>query len=291
MIYVKDSGVWKEVGGGGIELIAPPQGVNPSLGETDVVYGEFEGSGYFSLYNRPQKARQVRISLSPSMFPVFWDSGIVDGASTSVDVSFLNIGLPTSTTVYWQIRYQDVDGAWSRWSDVSFFVSASEIFPTRYGEPFEGGFYFGNITVGSDTYMLIIADKSAEAALQWKNSNANTSGTSSATDGWANTNAMNNTNHPAAKYCRDYRGGEFNDWYLPAKDELNQMWLNLPPNGGATPAPFKTGGAQAMTAEDYWTSTQNSSFTAWFQSFSDGQQTAKNKDISLLVRPVRRVIL
>lgn len=158
-----------------------------------------------------------------------------------------------------------------------------------FGGPFKGGFYFGNITVGSDEYVLIIADKSAEAELQWKTYNTGTSGTASAVDGWANTNAINNTTHPAAKYCRDYRGGGFDDWYLPARDELNQMWLNLPPNGGATPAPFKTGGAQAMAAEFYWTSTQSSPSQSWMQGFNNGVRGYQDKTTPLLVRPVRRV--
>lgn len=163
------------------------------------------------------------------------------------------------------------------------------------GEPMEGGFFFGLSLVDSDLYLLIIADKAAESSLQWKTAQTSTAGTSSAVDGWANTNAMNNTAHPAAKYCRDYRGGGFDDWYLPAKGELNQAWLNIRPDDGATPAPFKSGGAQALDSSGpyYWTSTEYSDGRyAWYQRFGDGSQVGYNgKIISGLVRPVRRLIL
>lgn len=161
------------------------------------------------------------------------------------------------------------------------------------GEPFEGG-YLLSVDVKPDSIeILIIADKSAEASLQWKTSNTSTSGTSSQTDGWANTNAMNNTSHPAAKYCRDYRGGGFSDWYLPAKSELNLFWLNIAPGNSATPIAFQTGGAQALAVPTYyWSSTENSALTAWRQRFSDGSQNSNGyKDYSWLVRPVRRLIL
>lgn len=175
------------------------------------------------------------------------------------------------------------------------------------GEPYGGGyalngFYyevFGNNEIiitggpGADGYLYIIADKSAEALLQWKTFDTSTSGTSSETDGWANTNAMNNTNHPAAKYCRDYRGGGFDDWYLPARDELNLFWINIAPGRSTTPIAFQTGGAQALTVPDYyWSSTQASTTSAWRQGFSDGNQIAGLKtSATRLVRPVRRIIL
>lgn len=158
------------------------------------------------------------------------------------------------------------------------------------GEPMEGGFFFGLSVVDSDLYLLIIADKAAESLLRWKTAHTSTAGTSSAVDGWANTNAMNNTAHPAAKYCRDYRGGSFDDWYLPARDELNQAWLNIPPGGTSTPAIFKAGGAQALTTPTYyWSSTETSAVVAMVQRFSDGDQTGYSKMNSYLVRPVRRL--
>lgn len=161
------------------------------------------------------------------------------------------------------------------------------------GDPFEGGYVLSTAIKSGRIEILIIADKSAETSLQWKTANTSTPGTSGETDGWANTNAMNNTDHPAAKYCRDYRGGGFDDWYLPAKDELNLFWLNIAPGKSATPIAFQTGGAQALAVPTYyWSSTGYSVVGAWGQRFSDGTQgNSSGKTTSRLVRPVRKVIL
>jgi len=91
----------------------------------------------------------------------------------------------------------------------------------------------------------------------------------------------------AAKACADYEvtiattDGDitFGDWYLPSKYELNLLYmsqenittLNLEP-------------------EDYWSSTEEDQFDAWFQNFSDGSQDIASKDIydmTARVRPIR----
>lgn len=166
--------------------------------------------------------------------------------------------------------------------------------PLSVGDPFEGG-YVASIDEISNYYeILIIAAKSAQrATLRWKETNTTTTLATSTTDGWANTNAMNNTDHPAAKYCRDYQGGGFNDWYLPASLELYQIWLNLPPNGEATPALFKTGGAQSMSPQRYWSSTQHATNYSYAlgRSFDTGSSASDYKTTYLYVRPVRKVII
>lgn len=161
------------------------------------------------------------------------------------------------------------------------------------GAPLGGGFLYGSGFIEQEAHALIIADKSAETSLQWKTSRSSTSGTSGTTDGWANTNAMNNSSHPAAQHCRAYRGGGFDDWYLPASDELNLFWLHLAPGTASTPASFKTGGAQALTVPTYyWSSTEGSAAVARGQRFSDGNQlTSYKDDTTRLVRPVRRLKL
>lgn len=168
--------------------------------------------------------------------------------------------------------------------------SAAPPLPTVIGEPFGGGFYFGNITISGVSYALIVADKSSETQLRFKTSDTGTSGTDSLVDGWSNTNSMNNAEHPAAKYCRDYRGGGFDDWYLPARDELYQAWLNIQPAGSSTPANFKTGAAQAYgTDTPYRCSTQASWDGSWVQRFSNGDLFNYAKTGPYIVRPVRRI--
>lgn len=165
------------------------------------------------------------------------------------------------------------------------------LLPETIGEFFQGGYYIGDIEDQGKHYKVLVAPKDAEVyGLRWKTSRTNTHGTDSLTDGWSNTWSMSNAEHPAASHCLDYRGDGHDDWYMPAKNELNLFWLNIAPSKTAVPD-FKTGGPQALHASDwYWTSTQNSTTFAWIQKFSDGQSAHdyKNSTISR-VRPVRRL--
>jgi hypothetical protein len=103
----------------------------------------------------------------------------------------------------------------------------------------------------------------------------------------------------AAKLARDYSGGGRADWYLPSKDELNQMckWVRGQAWGSdatvcnSSPA-INTGlGAAGFSdnAAGYWSSTNGSnSFVAWYQSFSSGAQSTQGYQADLrLVRPIR----
>lgn len=164
--------------------------------------------------------------------------------------------------------------------------------PTVPGTPYGGGFYIGDITIGSDVWALVVADKAAEDSMFWKTTRTASAGTESVDDGWANTNAMNDASHPAAQYCRAYTDGIYTDWYLWSEAESGVAWDNLPPGGSGTPNDFKTGGSQAFSATPvHWTSTQSTSNTAMARnrSMSGGLMNDNFKNASYLVRPIRRV--
>jgi hypothetical protein len=78
----------------------------------------------------------------------------------------------------------------------------------------------------------------------------------------------------AARLCGDLVLGGYSDWYLPSRDELNQLYINRVAIGGF--ANFY-----------YWSSTENGNLDAWFQYFSNGYQHSYNKVISNIVRAVR----
>ncbi len=67
----------------------------------------------------------------------------------------------------------------------------------------------------------------------WRTS---TPGTLSINDGFANSEAMNNDDHPAAQFCRGLTIGGHDDWSLPSRDELEILYRNLKPttNGNYT---------------------------------------------------------
>jgi len=74
--------------------------------------------------------------------------------------------------------------------------------------------------------------------------------------------------------ARAYRGGGYDDWYLPSKEELNQLYLNRSAVGG-----FASG--------VYWSSSEINAYGAWIQGFVSGNQNYNFKNVEWRVRPVR----
>jgi hypothetical protein len=80
----------------------------------------------------------------------------------------------------------------------------------------------------------------------------------------------------AATVARAFQGGSKNDWFLPSKDELNQMYLQRSAIGGFALAGY-------LSSSEY----ENQATVAWFQTFYNGKQNFMGKTIALYVRPVR----
>jgi hypothetical protein len=124
-----------------------------------------------------------------------------------------------------------------------------------------------------------------DARYQWSGNTtvqigASAAGTAIGT-GYANTLAIvgqasgGGTADRAATKARAYRGpNNLSDWFLPSKDELNQLFVARTTVGG-------------FVANDYWSSSESSAIDAWFQNFSNGIQYQNYKNITFYVRPVR----
>ena len=75
----------------------------------------------------------------------------------------------------------------------------------------------------------------------------------------------------AAQVCSNYKGGGFNDWYLPSKAELNLL--------------YKLRNLISGFAKDYyWSSTEEENDTAWLLSFYGGYSSNYLKYGSTLFR-------
>jgi len=141
--------------------------------------------------------------------------------------------------------------------------------------------------VANEIHGLIASTADISTGLVWTTSTYQSTtvpgGATSATDGLANSNAIvAQTGAPAANtyaagLCRLHSAagdGGLNDWYLPAKDELNKLYLNRAAIGG-------------FAANNYWSSTEVNDFIAWLQFFSNGNQFTNLKDYTYYVRAVR----
>lgn len=79
----------------------------------------------------------------------------------------------------------------------------------------------------------------------------------------------------AAQLCRDLVLGGYSDWYLPSKNELNQLYINKNLIGG-------------FANNFYWSSTEVDSNDAFEQNFANGNQIANFvKGTILYVRAIR----
>ena len=200
---------------------------------------------------------------------------------------------------------------------------------TRIGQKFKCGYFAGINRVKDCVYAILVAPKSTEGSVQFKTTYSSTPNTQLVNDGWANTNAMNDSAHPAAQYCRGLTVGGHTDLYLPSRDELELCYrvfkptnrsnttsgagnvgnlssatgtnLNSIPTGsaytGTNPdqtiaTAFQTGNVEAFEPSNYyWTSTEFSSSTnsSLIQYFSNGNQNWFNKLNVYKVRGIRRV--
>ena len=213
----------------------------------------------------------------------------------------------------------------SAWGELTFTTKAKffTFDPSSVGLPYGGGYYAGKIITGGVTYALIVAPKAQggeNSSLAWKTSNLTTAGTTSINDGQANTNAMiaaGASAHPAANFCNNLTINGYDDWYLPAKDELEILYRYLKPSTTANytdsgantssvpttgnytsgnPAQtsvtiFRTGNSEAFNESYYWSSTEYSSTDGQVQFFYVGSQTSATKTRPYYVRGVRRIAI
>ena len=99
--------------------------------------------------------------------------------------------------------------------------------------------------------------------------------------GYKNTEAIvtqsggGTTVNKAGTIARAYRGpNSLSDWYLPSKDELNELFLKKDTVGG-------------FSTDFYWSSSEVAAVTARNQNFSNGNQGFNFKGNAYYVRPVR----
>ena len=101
--------------------------------------------------------------------------------------------------------------------------------PTRIGQQFGGGSFAGVIRIEQSAYAIIVAPKSTQTHKAY-DTNANSTFTpQTVNNGRANSNAINDSDHPAARYCCNLIKSGHTDWYLPSRDELDVCYRNLKP--------------------------------------------------------------
>lgn len=135
----------------------------------------------------------------------------------------------------------------------------------------------------SGCHGLVAKGTDEPSSYQWSSSSFNTwAFVNGIYGGIQNTNkiiyqaGVNSSTSPAASVCDNLISGGYNDWYLPSKDELDLMYVNLHLQ--------ELGGFADLY---YWSSTEGGSGIAWLQGFGDGSQGDVLKFDFYYVRAIR----
>jgi hypothetical protein len=149
------------------------------------------------------------------------------------------------------------------------------------GESYGGGIVFYVYDNGQHGLIAATTDQSTSIGVVWTNTAFQSTVSNAVRDGinggLANTERIiiqAGAGSYAAQLCANYKGGNYADWYLPSKYELNLLYLQKAVVGG-----FANG--------YYWSSTEGNYVGAWDQYFDVGTQNASSKSDPGYVRAVR----
>jgi hypothetical protein len=156
-------------------------------------------------------------------------------------------------------------------------VTPVETNPLAIGQAYQGGIIF--YLDSAKAHGLIAAPADQSTGIQWYNGTYTVTGATGTAigTGQANTNALitaQGAGSYAAKLCDDLVLGGYRDWFLPSKDELNELYKNKVVVGG-------------FAGAWYWSSSEGSDGIAWSQDFGSGDQLYSYKGSTSTVRAVR----
>ena len=174
--------------------------------------------------------------------------------------------------------------------------------PPQIGDYRDGGivFYIASPPVDLDgdgvlDTGLVCAIQDQSFSIEWilggsTQTTANFGTSASIGQGQTNTTAMMNQvgyTGGAAAVCNDYsitvNGIIYNDWFLPSKDELNQMYEHK----AAINTTASANSGSNFWDDYYWSSTEDDNGDAWIQVFYNGRQDNDGKYYTNYVRAVR----
>ncbi|MBI5217604.1 MAG: DUF1566 domain-containing protein [Bacteroidia bacterium] len=217
---------------------------------------------------------------------------------TKEKISFIDT-IHYLTTKKFYLRAYVIDGADIKYGDVIsvYFTVQQRLYSSEtpkqiydsgvsidslYGKTYQGGLIFYLNTSTGSGLVSAVSDQSTNA--QWGCYGTEITGVDGTAIGTGEQNTIDIINGcsavgTAAKICRNYSGGGFNDWFLPSTGELQAMFSNLCARGF---------GNFHSYSYFYWSSTEDNYIGAWeFDFVYHGVQGRSDKTSQLYVRAVR----
>ena len=214
------------------------------------------------------------ICFSEERNPTTDDSKIKAGIGSGIFVvNFSLDGLTVGSTCY--VRAYATNGKGTSYGNEVSFKIPQTVF--TIGQLYQGGV----IAYIDSTHLhgIISTISDQEHGAEWGCQGMQVSGASGITIGTGGQNTIDiETSCPsfgtAADLCSGLISEGYNDWYLPSKDELNQLYINRDIIGG-------------FSTDIYWSSSEHNNTNSWAQMFSSGEQQPAFKSHKNSVRAVR----
>ncbi|MBX9886530.1 MAG: DUF1566 domain-containing protein [Flavobacteriaceae bacterium] len=211
--------------------------------------------------------------------PTIYSSTTNNGSGIGSFTSSIT-GLSENTTYY--VRAYATNSVGTAYgSVVSFKTLATTI---AVGQSHQGGiiayiFQSGDSGfISGETHGLITTTANQSTGVQWGCSGTSINTSLTFGTGQTNTTSIVNgcsTSSIAAKICNDLISGGYSDWYLPSYYELEKMYNNRNTIGG-------------FSSTYYWSSSQNTSTSAYSIYFFNGSTTSALKTSTAYVRAIRK---
>jgi len=206
------------------------------------------------------------------------ESPITGGENTDVSVNITGL---TAGTIY-HFRLKTVNSLGTVYGADMTFVT-----PYLIGQFAQGGIIFYLDDTGIHGLVCALIDQSA--GIQWFNGTYTITGARENYEGAGKLNTITIvTNQGAGNYaaqlCADLVLSGYSDWYLPAIQELDLMYINKTIIDTA----LQAFGLPAIANQSYWSSTENNQYHAWRFAFDLGYHTNfGSKNLPYMVRAVR----